>query len=1035
MSLVQTLFLGCSITKFNFNMGWGEDNSQANITLAYDKSTSKFKALSNADSIKTNIIQGMRNNTSISSQNKYIIADNISSSSNREDKKRLWPTNSNSFKDYDGADPGFIGLNCDIVGCPVRFKYDALDFGGHLSSWKTIGSASGKDIYEVTIKGYSSLLNNSYLIINNYIGSISEYIGNGWAAPLITDTNSGDRPSLFEGNIPNVFNVYGFYESNTFGSALVNERGTSALKIYNFLQNSFSTKNKFNIYGGLITKTVFKDSNIISTSNTITPYNSDSASVANSTFEEMGLCRNVSASDGINRSLFKLDISEVPVPPETLYIPNSVISIGEFIKIICDGAGHDYTIIFTNDTSGNYTGTIKVKTISRKNIPNINALKDKINTLITQNASVVSNYSYGQEFSDNPIRLMYIGGKQKRLYQTVSANLALKQTTMVFDPYKGSFMSISPVTTNNYMVPDHRFTRTVQTVSQGVGFVGQKKTVNDFYTTVRMGDGYSRWLNNYTEVASSTNSSSNNDYAIYNDIICPYFGNNGDTYSDSGGGDFSSGSSSAYNRSDARKVYWDKETNQLKIVFQKNDITRVLSNSYFDNGEFIVIENELRAAGAGFESWLTYCFDNFFLTNIEQLMKTYFTNTYGIASYFKALSVIKWNSLHKQSGSMSYNNHPGNINIDSASPYIRSFYQDLNKVWNIMKKIHDTHYGKSYMVRTPMVRRYQDPESNKYFYDWQVSSDGAWEEEGTFIDDTIVVGSTVSDIFRDEEGKIQPILGFNANAEKSTKDNWLDSQLLQAQSGGMGAMHATIQKEYRKFTSRNEANKFFYFPLEHSLSPDTYTYIKYLSPNATAPGFTFGGATAINTGDFTTAQGENIPSDYTYKMYVKASAKQDIVYIDSTPRIILSLDSPIKIGGGKNECERSLSFTMLHDAILADQYGRSFKSGLNANSVRNGALLAWFMTGNARISNDVNTSININDVSRNIPISPKATCPGFAAIPIQFNLATYGPWIDNPGHSGFDTASAINNRAGAVKVEENPEWVPWKYGGMATLDS
>jgi hypothetical protein len=1026
MSLRQTLFLGCSITKFNINLAWGEENSQARISLAYDDSTSSARASFQSDSLQNSLQNRIKNNRDIPTQNSYVISKNIPTETTQENKKRLWPTNTSSDTDFLEADPNFIGLNYDIIGCPARFKYDTnLEFAGLVKSWKSLGSTSGKDIYEVELQGYSSLLNNSYLIINNYIGSISEFAGD-WASPMIYDNDRNGNllnrnyvtPSIYHGNIPNVFNVYGAYEAVSFGSSFKNDRGIPALQIYNFLRNDFASRSKYNPYGGLITKTVTSNGNIINTDGFL---------------ENHGLCRSIIAADNVRRSLFSLDLSEVPVPPQTLYIPNSVISIGEFIKILCEGAGCDYSIIFLNNTSGNTTGTIKVKTISRRDIPSRNQLKNKINELINQNNTKISNYSYGQEFADTPVRLMHIGGKQKRLYQALSTNLSQTQTTMVFDPYKGTFMPTPSTTVNRYMVPDHQFTRRFQSWREGVGYVSQTLGTDAFYTETTMGNGYSRWQNNYQNVATANNSGPNHSYPIFNDIICPYFGMNGDTYSESGAGNFS-GTENEYSFSDARTVYWDQRTNQLKIVFIKNDITRVLSNSYYDATTFVVLENELRAAGSGFESWLSYCFDNFFSTDIELLMAGYFRNTYGTAPYLKAVSIIKWDILGKSKAS-NVNNYAGNISIANAAPYVRSFYQDLNKVWEIMKKVHDTYYGKSYMVRVPSINYYRDPESGKYFYNWEVSTDGAWEENGTFIDDTMIVGSTVMDTFRDEEGKIKPILGFSANAEKSTKDNWLDTQLAMAQAGGMGAMHAVIQKEYRKFTSRAEANKYFYFPLEHDMDPSNYVYIKYVSPTATSQGFTFGGSSAINTGDFRTAQGENIPSDYTYKMYATATARQALVYINSTPRIILNLDRPIKLGGGKNECERSLAYTMMHDAILAHQYGWAFKSGYNRDLIKSGALLAWFLGGNARISADIGGGgISLNDTGPSIPIEPKAICPAFAAIPIQYNLATYGPWIDNPGYAGFDR-NEIDNAVGSVKVEENTDLVPWNYGGMENLDS
>jgi hypothetical protein len=58
--------------------------------------------------------------------------------------------------------------------------------------------------------------------------------------------------------------------------------------------------------------------------------------------------------------------------------------------------------------------------------------------------------------------------------------------------------------------------------------------------------------------------------------------------------------------------------------------------------------------------------------------------------------------------------------------------------------------------------------------------------------------------------------------------------------------------------------------------------------------------------------------------------------------------------------------------------------------------------------------------------------PFFAGVPLKTNRAVYGPWINYPGlvmHTGL-----ADNLIGNIKIEQNPDYVPWNYGGMSFLD-
>jgi hypothetical protein len=59
--------------------------------------------------------------------------------------------------------------------------------------------------------------------------------------------------------------------------------------------------------------------------------------------------------------------------------------------------------------------------------------------------------------------------------------------------------------------------------------------------------------------------------------------------------------------------------------------------------------------------------------------------------------------------------------------------------------------------------RYITEGNGKIYSNYKTSPEGAWEEYGNTIDDSLMVGGYAASIFTDDQGKIQPILGFPAN--------------------------------------------------------------------------------------------------------------------------------------------------------------------------------------------------------------------------------------------------------------------------------
>jgi hypothetical protein len=179
-------------------------------------------------------------------------------------------------KYWKGKDPGFLGLPphptqgfrlrdggnqpaaLDLIGTPVVFRFDDLAFGGIIHSWKVTGAQGGWPTYEVEIRSFSSLLNGTQLIIDGYAGAIAGLVPN----TRITDRNPPinnisvphsyirNQPNdtgtpneyldwtgdIRQGNLPNVFNIFGLLESVGFGNSMKNDNGIRAIDILVGLQ-------------------------------------------------------------------------------------------------------------------------------------------------------------------------------------------------------------------------------------------------------------------------------------------------------------------------------------------------------------------------------------------------------------------------------------------------------------------------------------------------------------------------------------------------------------------------------------------------------------------------------------------------------------------------------------------------------------------------------------------------------------------------------------------------------------------------------
>ena len=171
------------------------------------------------------------------------------------------------------------------IGQPVYFVYGDFSFGGILRSYKKLQDSSANALYSCIITDPREILAGVQIIVSEYAGQVS---------------------------VPNLYNVYGYYENQGFGRSGVNDSGMPL----------------YNVYSGLS----------ILTGQTPIKFRGDIA--AGTTF------------------VFGLDITELPIFSANYRISGPNITVLDFIQQVCSDAGYDFYFDLVSDI-------IKLKVIPR----------------------------------------------------------------------------------------------------------------------------------------------------------------------------------------------------------------------------------------------------------------------------------------------------------------------------------------------------------------------------------------------------------------------------------------------------------------------------------------------------------------------------------------------------------------------------------------------------------------------------------------------------------------------------------------------
>lgn len=1147
----QTLFLGASIADFNVNMAWGGRPSQLSVTLINDISAcsvSPFQNRSYADD---------HYHTCSSDIDCYIDEAGMSYDPERSKEKVVpgkvyyaWTPNGFVSKYWYDEDPGFFGAKngfdkdgnysksnfdastgFDIINTPVLFRIGNFSFAGLVQNWEQDYGSGGLK-YNLTLESIDSILDQCYIILDKYAGAIFGKTGNNTlGGPVsILDTGITYHGKIIEGNIPNVFNVYGFLESlgiNNFGGSNKNDNGISATSIIDALtvltSSTSSTQypadglddisRAFSPFGRIVLKV---------------PQTQQTYLRISPNFAKMGFLPVTYDNSGIERCHFALDLSELPRPPSDFRIKEPVLSITSFIQQITSATGSDFYFDTIPATlSGVAYNILKVKVITRSSQPDPRQIEKTI-VAFQDNGYSISSSRIGKEKNTNTSRVLYIGAPQQRLLQAKSYRLAFSQSNYIYSSVQNKFVEFYDAVAGlsnagqfgKYRLPSGLSTRNPNIVNQVSGAYGSLFNINEsiknsLSSNSSFYDMDSNWSDTNLSGPTRTGnygptqkfeksflqqvSGSPRFFPLYKDVISPFFGFKNEE-------DFSVNASGQENNvlRVIRPVWMDNWTGQIIVLMDISELPKTMNVSLkslygASSTMFTITESEMRAASKGFDEYLTYCHGKIFAPDLYKMLRNAYTLSKRIIFGTQgAPPKNQGNGAGAMGQPTAAKPAPNALDIDYNLVFNQDFLRDFAKLYNLVSQI-SKYYGAKYLVQMPQVVSYKDqqysdvqiPEtlvtnvsggsssaiqvykgSGKIFHNYEISTDGAWEEYGNTIDDSIVVGGSDWYSLTDDSGKIQPVLGYNINnnvdfiARAICRGNNITLGNYGYDQYELLEMKQAINE--LRASRPSECDSFSYPSIDISqLSEDNFIIKQSLVSHNDPFGNTVGGQ----------------------KLYKTADVDKNLVFLDPAnlrnPYAIISTD-PIYLNGTSKFYSQDPNRTVIATASMEDLsifariapnikslYGSSTTTTTRTTTTPAPTSSAptaqslndpnYFSISNTsvnvfklpivrillyRITNVLgdNEFLDLDDTNtsnKHHTLAPKAAHPYFAGIPVKSNQYCYGPWTNYPhldkniifpDANASNVDNAIENLIGGTEVKFENDFAPWQYGGMSNLD-
>ena len=1220
--IAQTLFLGASVANFNVSMGWGSQPSQLSVNLIEDKVSpycNNYGAPIASQFAKYDGEIPPNHYHDCDGDDCYMLADGTPFNSEEHsysDRQTLGKAYYKFYNDppvtpkngksncllseyWFNPDPGFIGIQnrlnkdgsyiniydrnnenlnpgYDIINCPVFFKVGDFSFGGVVQSWTRNQSSSG-DTISVVIEDMKSVLSNCYIILDKFSGAIyskikgvdSFYGGpRNWLGDNVDYTGY-----MYNGNIPNVFNIYGFLESfgiNSFGAANKNTNGISANSIIDALSvltsNAHGASNIFtSIQSGHAPKSAFSPFGRILTK---TPQTTDTFENISPSFNSFGIIAPFnSPADNVDRCQFVLDISELKsiALPNDFRIIDPVLTITDFITRVTEESGYDFTIdLHPTLYNGNIFYVIKLKLVSRNSQPVPNQIQNTVNKLLCDGFSV-SSASYGKERNNTNLKSVVIGANQQRLLQIKSTRLAYTQTNLIFNSrtrefvnydtlgnsitkrtrfHHGKYRFPSAFSTNNPDLSKHinpnyeELYSANELISDSIagnnfdsidkeysdasllGSAQAAQNAGNYYNSIEITQKdpiESNEPGNIFEFNLPGNIMGENYrfFPLFKDAICPFFGfvRDEEVKIDV------QQKNTDFKR--IRPVYLDTWTGQLCVLVQTHEFPQIsldLEPTIIsgDKSYILISESEIRASLAGFDNFLVYCLAKIYRPDLLESLRLGHRKKYYNKLLSEGISPAKASDMANKKYDWFWRQIHGNVagpfgqpveiapaKNDGASFIDQKAVQDLQILHQFVSQL-GSYYGKQYLVSLPNLQSYKDQQysyitlptfagdsyvfkgGGELYYNYQPISDGAWEEPGNIIDDSISVGGSNYYALAEPDGKIGTILGYNSNKYLDyTKAEMCqfaqrvyDNNLSQMDDQKINP--AWSYQIFDEILNMRETdcpdNNFIFNSINISSLPITdYVDLEVTGDGSLPPPlFVDGNGFALNYQfDQTTARdawGNLVGNLPMRKLYVKAQIDPTIRYMEPEtlffPKAIV-ISPGLSLNTSSSQYKKDPNRTVITNVSSEDLILYLKTTNEKYWDYEFIAYLLYFISPTFQNIFKGNYAVNSEESANHVEIAPKAAHPFFAGIPIKKNNYVYGPWANNvyvdylrdpdsifpPGTDiklsdtlpytctetpiligDGDAKALIDNFIGPTSIEIDEQLAPWNFGGSAYMD-
>ena len=189
---------------------------------------------------------------------------------------------------------------------------------------------------------------------------------------------------------------------------------------------------------------------------------------------------------------------------------------------------------------------------------------------------------------------------------------------------------------------------------------------------------------------------------------------------------------------------------------------------------WIITETEIRAAKAGLDQFVTYLFNewsNGFRGFTAVLFYNYIKYNFGdeVAKILEGGGSFRDKVINANLTDIGdLNSAKLEYTLSDATKVKQSIVDykirlELEALRKFLAEGVGQYHAKEYCVRMPNVYSYIDREGNSQFS--YVPIEEGWEEEGSPLDDTMVIGDSFSNFLSNQNGTFGPIIGYNASLE------------------------------------------------------------------------------------------------------------------------------------------------------------------------------------------------------------------------------------------------------------------------------